>query len=178
MSLLTENKVSSGTHYITTPNLFQSINIFKTFLSFRFLKTKQHELCHTGIRTTYHTFSQYSYILFLAKWLSFFIHDWTECQRVKHFKIKIQTAPRQFFSKHDPSFNYRIALDTKGPIIPPWHTKSYHVDVDAFPQFVLTVSIKSNNAKIDVETLLLYWMIKIGPPCHSKSAFYLVTDRG
>ena len=38
--------------------------------------------------------------------------------------MKIQTAPTQFFSEHAPSFNYRISMDTKGPINPPSHNKS------------------------------------------------------
>ena len=35
--------------------------------------------------------------------------------------MKIQTAPTQSFSEHAPSFNYRISMDTKGPINPPSH---------------------------------------------------------
>ena len=109
---------------------------------------KLHEHSHTGIKITYNTFSQYYYIPFLEKWLSIFIHDCIECQRNKHFNIKIQTAPTQSFSEQAPSFNYRISLDTKGPINPPPHNKSYiHAIIDAFSHFVVTVPIKSNNAK-------------------------------
>ena len=55
--------------------------------------------------------------------------------------MKIQTAPTQSFSEHAPSFNYRISMDTKGPINPPSHNKSYkHVIIDAFSHFVVTVS--------------------------------------
>ena len=62
--------------------------------------------------------------------------------------MKIQTAPTQSFSDHAPFFNYRISMDTKGPINPPSHNKSYiHVIIDAFSHFVVTVPIKSNNAK-------------------------------
>ena len=64
-------------------------------------------------------------------------------------------------------------MDTKGPINPPSHNKSYiHVIVDAFSHFVVTVPIKSNNAKTAIKTLLHHWVIKFGPP------IYLVTDRG
>ena len=87
--------------------------------------------------------------------------------------MKIQTAPTHLFADHAPSFNYIIAMDTKGPINPPSEHKSYiHVIVDAFSHFILTVPIKSNNAKTAVKTLLRYWITKYGPP------LYLVTDRG
>ena len=87
--------------------------------------------------------------------------------------MKIQTAPTKFFSEHAPSFNYRISKDTKGPINPLSHDKSYiHVIIDAFSYFVVTVPIKSNNAKTAIKTLLHHWIFKFGPP------IYLVTDRG
>ena len=87
--------------------------------------------------------------------------------------MKIQTAPTQSFSEHAPSFNYRISMDTKGPINPPSHNKSYiHVTIDAFSHFVVTVPIKSNNAKTAIKTLLHHWIIKFGPkyltPIHLK----------
>ena len=64
-------------------------------------------------------------------------------------------------------------MDTKGPINPPSHNKSYnHVIIDAFGHLVVTVPIKSNNAKTAIKTLLDKWIINFGPP------IYLVTDRG
>ena len=64
-------------------------------------------------------------------------------------------------------------MDTKGPINPLSHNKSYiHVIIDAFSHFVVTVPIKSNNAKDAVKTILHHWIIRFGPP------IYLVTDRG
>ena len=79
--------------------------------------------------------------------------------------MKIQTAPTQSFSEHAPSFNYRISMDTKGPINPPSHNKSYiHVIIDAFSHFVVTVPIKSNNAKTAIKTLLHRWIIKLDHP--------------
>ena len=64
-------------------------------------------------------------------------------------------------------------MDTKGPINPPSHNKSYiHVIVDAFSHFVVTVPIKSNNVETAIKTLLHHWIIKFGPP------IFLVTDRG
>ena len=87
--------------------------------------------------------------------------------------MKLQTAPTQSFSEHAPSFNYRISMDTKGPINPPSQQKAYiHVILDAFSHFVVTVPIKSNNAKTAIKPLLQHWIIKLGPP------IYFVTDRG
>ena len=66
--------------------------------------------------------------------------------------MKIQTAPTQSFSEHAPFFNYRISMDTKGPNNSPSQHKSYiHVIVDAFSHFVVTIPIKSNNAKLQLK---------------------------
>ena len=79
--------------------------------------------------------------------------------------MKNQSAPTQSFLEHAPSFNYRISMDTKRPINPPSHNKSYiHVIIDAFSHFVVTVPIKSNKAKTAIKTLLHHWFIKFGPP--------------
>ena len=158
----------------STPDFVHAtIRICLPFRMFKTVFNTLHEHSHTGIKITYSTFAQYYYIPFVEKWLSIFIHDCIECQRNKHFKIKIQTAPTQSFSEHDPSFNYRISMDTKGPINPPSHNKSYiHVIIDAFSHFVVTVPIKSNNAKTAIKTFLHHWIIKFGP------SIYLVTDRG
>ena len=87
--------------------------------------------------------------------------------------MKNETAPLQSFSEHAPSFNYRISMDTKGPITPSSQKKSYiHVIVDAFSHFVVTLHIKSNNAKTAVKTILHHWIVKFGPP------IYLDTDCG
>ena len=140
---------------------------------FRTVFNKLHEHSHTGIKITYKTFSQFNYIPYLEKWLSIFIHDCVECQRNKHLNMKIQTAPTQSFSEHALSFNYRISMDTKGPINPPSHNKFYiHVIIDAFSHFVVTVPIKAINAKTAIKTRLHLWIIKFGPP------IYLVSDRG
>ena len=87
--------------------------------------------------------------------------------------MKIITSPIQSFSEHDPWFNYRISMHTKGPITLSSQNKSYiHVIVDAFSHFVVTVHIKSNNTKTAVKTLLHHWIVKFGQP------IYLVTDPG
>ena len=89
------------------------------------------------------------------------------------FNMKIHTAPLQSFSEHALSFNYRISMDTKGPITPSSQNKSYiHVIVDAFSHFVVTVPIKSNNVKTAGKSLLHHWIVKFGPPVN------FVTDRG
>ena len=64
-------------------------------------------------------------------------------------------------------------MDTKGPINPPSHNKFYiHVIIDAFSHFVVTVPIKSNNAKTAIKTVLHHWIIIFGP------LIYLVTEFG
>ena len=69
--------------------------------------------------------------------------------------MKIQTAPAQSFSKHAPSFNYRISMDTKGPINPPSHNKSYiHVIIDAFSHFV--VKYPSNQITLKLQSKPFY----------------------
>ena len=169
--------------YITSPSVINQSSTpefvhatIRICLPFRPIKTvfnKLHEHSHTGIKITYNTFSQYYYIPFLEKWHSIFIHECIECQRNKHFNLKIQTAPTQSFSKHAPSFTYRLSMDTKGPINLPSHNKScIHVIIDAFSHFVVTAPIKSKNAKTAIKPLLHQWINKFGPP------MYLVTDRG
>ena len=87
--------------------------------------------------------------------------------------MKMQSDPTQSFSEHAPSFNHRISMDTKGPINPLSHNKSYiHVIIDAFSHFVVTVPFKAKNAQTAIKTRLHHWIIIFGPPK------YLVTDRG
>ena len=96
---------------------------------------------------------------YLNKWMSIFIHDCIECQQNKHINQKIQTASKQTFSEIASYFNYRISMDTKGPINPPLNQNSYiHVIVDAFSHFVVTVPIKQNNAQNAVNSLLHHWI--------------------
>ena len=159
----------------SSPYIIQdTVRICLPFRMFRTVFNKLHEHSHTGIKIDSNTFSQY--IPYLDKWFSIFIHNCIECQSNKHFNMKIHTAPTQSFSEHAPSFNYfnyRISMDTKGPINPPSHDKSYiHVIIDAFSQFVVTVPIKSDNVKTAIKAFLHDWIIKFGPP------IYLVTDRG
>ena len=58
--------------------------------------------------------------------MSIFIHDCFECQQNKHNNKKIQTATIQTISENASYFNYRISMDTKGPINPQIKTKLIH----------------------------------------------------
>ena len=101
------------------------------------------------------------------------IHDCIECQQNKHINQKTQTASIQTFSENASYFNYRISMDTEGPINPPSNQNSYiHVIVDAFSHFVVKIPKKQNNAQNAVNSLLHHWITKIGPPV------LLVTDSG
>ena len=83
-----------------------------------------------------------------------FIHDCIECQQNKHINQKIQTATIQTFSENASYFNYRISMDTKGPINPPSNQNSYsHVIGDVFSHFVVTVPVKQNSAQLFTTSL-------------------------
>ena len=148
----------------------------KTCLPFKLFHAafnKLHAHGHSGIKIPIKAFNQFYFIPYLNKWMSIFIHDCIECQQNKHINQKIQTASIQTFSENASYFNYRISMETKGPINPPSNQNSYiHVIVDAFSHFVVTVPIKQNNAQNAVNSLLHHWITKFGPPV------YLVTDRG
>ena len=117
MGSYTKNKSFTDTQSNTTPPLvYSNVRICLPFRLFKTAFNKLHAHCHTGTKITFFTFSQYYFIPLLEKWLSIFIHDCLECQRNKHFNMKINTAPLQSFSEHVPSSNYRISMDTKGPI--------------------------------------------------------------
>ena len=78
--------------------------------------------------------------------------------------MKIQTAPTQSFAEHAPSFNYRISMDTKGPINPlSAHKSNIHVIVDALSHFIVTVPIKSTTLKLQSK---LYYTIGLPNMVH------------
>ena len=109
---------------------------------------KLHAHGHSGIKISIKAFNQSFFVPFLNKWMSIFIHDCIERQQNKHINQKIQTATIQRFSENASYFNYRISIDTKGPINPPYNRNSYiHVIRDAFSHFVVTVPVKQNNAQ-------------------------------
>ena len=99
---------------------------------------KLHAHGHSGIKISIKAFNQFYFIPYLQKWMSIFIHYCIECQQNKHTNRKIQYATIQTFSENASYFNYRISMDTKGPINPPAKQNSYiHVIVDAFIHFVV-----------------------------------------
>ena len=134
---------------------------------------KLHAHGHSGTKISKNAFNQIYFIPFLNKWMSIFIHDCIECQQNKHINQKIQTATVQTISENTSYYNYRISMNTKGPINPPSKQNSYiHVIVDAFSHFVVTIPVQQNNAQNAVNSILHHWTTKFGPPV------YLVTNSG
>ena len=172
------NNHETKTIHIDYPNLHDSNpnqrdKICLPFKLFHAAFNKLHAQGHSGNKISIKAFNQFYFIPYLNKWMSIFIHDCIESQQNKHIDKKIQTASIQTFSENASYFNYRISMDTKGPISPPSNQNSYiHVIVDAFSHFVVTIPIKQNNAQNAVNSLLHHWITKFGPPV------YLVTDRG
>ena len=160
------NKHPTVQNQFSTPDFVRAT--IRICLPFRLFKTVfkiLHEHSHTGIKITYNTFAQYYYIPFVEKWLSIFIHDCIECQRNKHFNMKIQTAPTQSFSEHAPSFNYRISMDTKGPINPPSHNKSsIHVIIDAFSHLLLQYASNQTTQKLQSKLAYTIGLLNLDYP--------------
>ena len=168
ISLHITNPLPPEKHPISIPKLLHStIRICLPFRMFRAVFNKLHDHSHTGIEITYNTFSQYYYNPYLEKWLSIFIHDCLECPKNKHFNMKIQTAPTQSFLEHASSFNYRISMDTKGPISPPSQHKSYiHVICDAFSALLLLLLLSQLNRTTQKLQLKLYYTIGLPNMAH------------
>ena len=83
VSLYITNPLPPETHPISKPNqLLSTISICIPFRMFQTVFNKLHDHSQTGIKTTYNTFSQYYCIPYLEKWLSVFIHDCLECQKI------------------------------------------------------------------------------------------------
>ena len=102
-----------------------------------------------------------------------FIHECIECQTNKNFPFKHNIAPRVPFFENATHFNYRISMDTKGPISPTSNGNFYIVVIiDASSHFIITNPSPNINCKHAIHTLLYHWITKFGPPQ------YLVTDRG
>ena len=138
----------------SNPN--QRDKICLPFKLFHAVFNKLHAHGHSGTKISIKAFNQFYFIPYLKKWMSIFIHDCAECQQNKHINQKIQTASIQTFSEIASYFNYRISMDTKGPINPPSNQNSYiHVIVDAFSHFVVTVPI----SKTMLKTLLTHYYI-------------------
>ena len=143
---------------------------FRLFFS-AFHKTHSHG--HSGEKLSIKTFNQFYYIPHLPLWFSIFIHDCIDCQQNKHFQTKPNISPHLPFYENATHFNYRISMETKGPISPPSDNNTFiFVIVDAFSHFVVTCPSRANNSQNAIKTLLHHWIVKFGPPQ------YLVTDRG
>ena len=121
---------------------------------------------HSGIKNSIKAFNHFYFIPFLNKWMSIFIHDCIECQQNKHIIRKIQTATIQTFSENASYFNYRISMDTKGPINQPSNQNLYiHMIVDAFSHFVVTVPVKQNHAQTLSTLYYIIGLLNLDPPC-------------
>ena len=143
---------------------------FKLFPS-AFLKTHSHG--HAGEKLSLKLFNQYYYIPHLPLWFSIFIHDCLHCQTNKHISSKPNVAPSLPFYENATHFNYRISMDTKGPINPTSNGNQYiYVIIDAFSHYIVTVPTPTNNSRNAINALLSHWIVKFGPPQ------YFVTDRG
>ena len=163
--------------HIDYPNIHNSNpnqrdKICSSFKLFHAAFNKLHAHGHCGIKLSIEAFNQFYFIPYLNKWMSIFIHDCIGCQQNKQLNQNIQNATIQKFSESASYFNYRISRDTKGAINPPSKQSSYIHVIDAFSHFVVTVTVKQNNAQNAGNSLLHYWITKVGPPV------YLVTDRG
>ena len=157
----------------TQPSINQT-RICLPFKLFYAAFTKTHSHGHSGEKLSIKTFNQFYFIPHLPLWFSIFIHDCIDCQTNKHFPIKPQNiSPPLPFYENATHFNYRISMDTKGPISPSSQNNSYiFVIIDAFSHFVVTNPAPNINSKYAIQTLLHHWITKFGPPQ------YLVTDRG
>ena len=157
----------------TQPSINQT-RICLPFKLFYAAFSKTHSHGHSGEKLSIKTFNQFYFIPHLPLWFSIFIHDCIECQTNKHFPIKPQNiSPPLTFYENATHFNYRISMDTKGPISPSSQNNSYiFVIIDAFSHFIVTNPAPHITSKYAIQTLLHHWITKFGPPQ------YLVTDRG
>ena len=79
--------------------------------------------------------------------------------------MKIQTAPPQSFSEHAPSFNYRISKNTKGPINPPSHNKSYiHVKVALLATLLLQYPSNQTTQKLQSKLSYTIGLLNLDHP--------------
>ena len=60
--------------------------------------------------------NQFCYIPHLPLWLSIFIRTSVDCQKVELLTTKQNIVPSFPFYENSTHFNYRISMDTKGPI--------------------------------------------------------------
>ena len=105
------------------------------------------------------------------KALSNFIHDCIECQANELFPMKPNNVfPPLPFYENAIHFNYRISLDTNGPISPSSQENSFFVFNDAFSHFVVNNPAPYVSANNAIQTPLQHWITKFGP------IQYILTD--
>ena len=123
----------------TQPSINQT-RICLPFKLFYAAFSKTHSHGHSGEKLSIKTFNQFYFIPHIPLWFSIFIYDCIECQTNKHFPFKPQNnSPPLPFYESATHFNYRISMDTKGPISPSSQNNFYiFVIIDAFSHFVVT----------------------------------------
>ena len=83
------------------------------------------------------------------------------------------TAPQQPFLEVSPYFNYRISMNTRGPISPSSDGNSFvYVIVDAITHYVVLPPSPKNDATNALTVLFDRWIVEFGIPD------ILVTDNG
>ena len=139
----------------TQPSINQT-RICLPFKLFYAAFSKTHSHGHSAEKLSIKTFTQFYFIPHLPLWFSIFIHDCIDCQTNKHFPIKPQNiSPPLPFYESATHFNYRISMDTKGPISPSSQNNCYiFVIIDAFSHFVVTNPAPNITSKYALQTLL------------------------
>ena len=95
----------------------------------------------------------------------FLLKDCIKCQACKSHKKIYNTASLRPFSELTPYFNFRISIDTKGPINPPSNGKSYIISiVDAFSNYYIPTAVTKHDGETIVKVLYEKWIILFGPP--------------
>ena len=91
---------------------------------------------HFGVEKTFIAVNEHFYFPGLYKWIRGIVNDCIRCQASKAQKKTLNTAPLIPFSELTPNFNFRISIDTKGPINPPSNGNSYIISIlEAFSHF-------------------------------------------
>ena len=105
-------------------------------------------------------------------WLCIFIHDCIQTN--KNCPIKpINISPPSPFHENATHYNYRISINTIGPISPSSQGNSHLFGfIDAFGHFVVTMLGPHYSSKYAIQTLLHLWITTFGT-----TPQYLVIDQ-
>ena len=138
----------------------------KNFINTQPSTNQTHSHGHSGEKLSSETLNQFYFIPHLPLWFSIFIHDCIECQTNKPFPINSQNiSPPLPIYENATHFNYRISMDTKGPISLSSQNNSYiFVIIDAFSHFVVTNPAPHITSKYTIQTLLHHWITKFAHP--------------